>query len=1748
MLKSAILCKITVPKNRISIHLLRAKLDNAKGRRSTTGESEKGDGSFNTNHQATLWFHTRYFVLHRLPDFVQDVCFKTTPKEMEEYLLTMLEGSENRIMLESDWKQLYASKMLEEVGVLGARVDSRMISKSYMSFRRLLESRSKITRVFAWCPQTRRFERCIIPSTCAADILLRSDKVCNPVSTLNVVHLEAKSPVDTSNTPDVGHDATLDQMLYQLPSYMHGHTLEECIYYVVRCSHGGISINDILQYVGIRYKPAARILSSLEKSGIFKKEPVRSGKVLMYLYSIKGRTMIPKASNARSKSNEPQESPRTAAHMEEASVIPKAMHAESDTTMSHDSTKSVKVLPKSARDSELSTAGVESTPSVSLQSSETGFAHTLAPVVSEGAAKHSGNVSSPSDFKDDSSTLPYKEWLLNERDLYATGDSYANRFIELFGGDFQLPKAVNTTVFRNRMVLLTNYVEYFKAASCATLSSFYRDMENSSTKVDRKTVMRVADFVIRRRPHICMTRSQDLEGVNFALTVLYDSRQLSGFDAFQLVNEDIAKKRHLVSTHCSSLRSRINKSFKGPQDLPDASSLPTPASVDATYTGPLTLESPMLVKDIEVTQQQNASTSGSSAITFSQRCLSNNGYIFPVITRVKCFHRFLLEMDHSSRFSALNVLHRMPMDLYLQIIGCGYELNNVFDLFNGNISSIQQDIGMYDAIFKGRKSRDPVYLIHRMLTILSNLKLVKRHHEPLDPGSSAPIPECKIEWEVLRSVTLQSLANPDVLVGRFDLLTSCDEFWMALQSEVDGYISLNIAGLPDHMAVQELFSKKNWKGLFCVDTKYRTQLDHGISSWLRMTCQGMDYHHLMKFMYMPPYIMKAFMHRHCISQESLLRYISHHVRNNGGCVSDIPAESSMESVVQNLSPDEHYLWLAKFVLAERLCNATFYERFNSIYDNSVASTITWGSLREKLKRVRESTSPRNKRPRQDSSNRHIGDDVPAEVGNCLALASVATANSAAESCGNVSSFGGGIIKSSTKPVYCIWDFLSIMFDGMYSPSQCRYIFEHIMHTSSFSLRTLTRLREQHPVDVIRCALKCRLPIYGIVTNRRTPHDHVKAILKCMLFSPVVCIRPWFLDKVHLLKRGRSILRQWSENGWITRTKQPTSVSILFKLSILSRVKLFGKLGDIHFMANVLASHINRDFEVSQSALCPIGNSGSIGSSCAPALAKGGHLATNSSISTGGYTCNSEGLGTHSTYSLIENWVNGLVSFSPEWRHERWSSNRESKRAKLSYDRLNDGGLSRHLREMTPDVISITSVNVTICQEPSVLNPRELMTGKWRDRSMLLDSIIPKDLICGSRFSEVLNPLGCPSLMFTSRLSGHYPLCNFEYTSDRDNEWWTDRNYVAVLFPVDDTSVIVPHDMSSPLDTDGSTTNGHLVSTREGLYSAASPPTAGEKREIDPNSLDDIILRVIRARFDEDSPMVEGQMLDANSYLYDLVRIIMLAGKDGLVESSLRRMFLTQVYRGDSGKVIALAEGRVLVGDAVFEVLILTAEIIRFATKVPSNEEFIYLYWEFSAPMCITVQPIVAVRHYTKCSKVPVSDCMPESPLERPAYITPLMWMLYEDSVVGKLKEDVLAQSLGRLNSLLSDREIQKEYMAHRLRAPLGAFISIDGHINRCLLAFLMLRIASMLKAVPGQSLQEVWEKVVILDLCEVDLVLRSMMSLGMCRRSIINAESGANSCWDGGDSTSSRLALYFMREESRWLPKFAHVLLPFSNY
>ncbi|EAN32056.1 hypothetical protein TpMuguga_04g00703 [Theileria parva strain Muguga] len=1229
---------MTIPHNRISKLMMNNISENCVIKYDNYSESQDSarDETPKAQNSASICFFHKYFILDRIPKFIRTLFLSDSRTNYESTMMEILQKEENNILLESDWKTSYFNLALQELGQIITRVDNHIISRSYLNFRKSLELKNKIAVIFAWCPQTKKFERCIMLIKNPNDLKMKMKNS----NILHVLNLKTDTQMSENSEDEKS----------QSPPY-------------------GITAKDINHYVPIKYKQLSKLLIYMESVGLIRKETEREGKLFMYRYF---------------------------------------------------TTDSTTPLVK--------TEIIERDDTPYLNGLEPGF--------------DSSSTQTPDKADIDDSEPPqknYSEFLNIQKARYLENSVYLQDFERIFG-DLQLPKQISTTLFKKRMVLMKNYLDYFKAATYSNLSNFYYDMERTQTKVDRKTAMRVSSFVLEELKYLKTLRCEELKGANLSLTVLFDSRHLTEKEAFNYVRKNIIMKRNLAAVQTLAIKSKINDHFKGPEGVNNFQE----DTIDILESNPeskdvlnLNIQVPCLIRNVSV-NQQNTEINAENSLGFSQRVLSANGYIFPIMTRIKLLHSFLLENFSECRFTTFDVLTKMTLESYFQLIGCGYKLEKVAKYVNENVLKLPEE---YLKILLYTR-RDPILVLNNQLNFLYRIKLllfVPDSCEPSKNDSSAETspgedlnPEVvkniegnkkEFVWELIKTVDLHDYVNSQI-VGKYDLTTDFEPYWQNFKMQVDSYLSSELEAPPKILNVKQVFSKKNWKKVVYLTSAIKSELDQIISIWLSLSCNSLHYKSLIKLFHMPIEVINTLSTKFKINNTQIYSYLLSKIKNNK-YEPQVEDDRILNKIITNIHRDNEILWIARYVISEKLVNQIFVNFLKNDYNGFIKD--------------------------QDSEN-EINMDTNVTVRK---FQSFLTQNKLDKDYISLESL------QNDKPLD-VWNYLHILFKHKYTISECQIIFDYIINKSNFNLRILKKLRNMNINEIVHYTMKKShsnpTNIYNttptnalfktnsyLVGSKKGSNDFDLLIsslkLKCIVFTSLSSKGGQLVR--HIDPRDfRQVLRRWADHRWIVRSKQKTNLFKVYKLSILSKLKLFPKYSNLYHLGTQLLSYIHL-YGYNRPCSNPVNQRlGTL--SYYPNEYRETTVTVNMDLGLElgldlGHDINSSfmannvsviknclDLDFYTIFNILENFK--IVQLDPKWSSH---SNTQTK-LKSGYSRFVEGGISKHIKSMKNNM-SITQVGANINSIQANLRSQNYVNEYEKQ------SVVPKAMICESELTDILNP-------------------------------------------------------------------------------------------------------------------------------------------------------------------------------------------------------------------------------------------------------------------------------------------------------------------------------------------------------------------------------------------------------------------------
>ncbi|KAF4727552.1 hypothetical protein FOZ63_027118, partial [Perkinsus olseni] len=218
--------------------------------------------------------------------------------------------------------------------------------------------------------------------------------------------------------------------------------------------------------------------------------------------------------------------------------------------------------------------------------------------------------------------------------------------------------------------------------------------EGRGTKIDRKTLTKIADKVVEYEPMMkktsTMYRSQDVSVVYWGSACTEEEAQQRVTAALQLKHSELTSSSAIKKRKRDSLASEL-KSEAGDGAAAAAAAaamLGTELSTDnavATQalfpiaTGSLDVAHPgprrRTVNDLNAAAVYRPPTIGKTASrcggTFSQNVCVHYGYVGAIMLRCKYLHQFLLKNMRAAWFNAEELTMSLDVQLFLQIVGCG---------------------------------------------------------------------------------------------------------------------------------------------------------------------------------------------------------------------------------------------------------------------------------------------------------------------------------------------------------------------------------------------------------------------------------------------------------------------------------------------------------------------------------------------------------------------------------------------------------------------------------------------------------------------------------------------------------------------------------------------------------------------------------------------------------------------------------------------------------------------------------------------------------------------------------------------------------------------------------------------------------------------------------------------------------------------------------------------------------------------
>ncbi|UKK02887.2 hypothetical protein MACK_002985 [Theileria orientalis] len=1722
--------KLTIPQNSIYRYLIDNINENFDIKYDTKEDGQETDKDSSIKNSASICFFHKYFVIDKLPENLKALCFSEVTRNCELTMLEVLEKAQNNIMLESDWRRSYFNTAFGELSQFNIKVENHLITKSYMSLKKSLETKNKVALIFAWCPQTNKYERSVM--------LLKNQKD-------NILRLKRTSMVHVINmkTEEKDDEDSDDEPLECVKHDLRGHSLQEYLYYLIKTASDGISAKGIHNHIASKYKSLAKILLHMEAVGLIRKQTHRDGKVFMYKYYTK------------------------------------------------DSRSSIVKIEDSSDDSCKSS-------STQYEMADEKMANSMAETPINANSNNSGLFGTK-----------YIDFINSQKMKYYDDSIYLRDFESMFSGTVLL-RAVNTINFKRRMVMMNNYLEYFKAATHTNLSKYISDMEGRGSRPDRKSIIRISDRVLKKMTHFKSIKCDHVKGSNMTLTVMYDSRHFTELEAYDFLRKDINEKRILICSKSAQMKTKINDHFKNPDHVKNIAHEAVEI-INSSNSNVGNLKMPLLVKDVSV-NQQNTNVNFDDGMLFSQRRLSLNGYVFPIMTRVKMLHGFLIQNFRNETFTTSQVLKAMTLENYFQLIGCGYHISNVVEYMNERIANLPHE----HINILTNKRRDPINILNNQLNFLYRIKLLSftsesegnfdnesvnvtdskkggddvvktdskslnKNNKKVNASNKRKLSDfsddtvksikkvesskTELKWKIIRYVYLYDYVLNEKK-QKYDLYKEHQDYWHNFKVQVDEYVTVGNGILPKVLPVKEVFSKKNWKKAIYLNTIVKTELDRVITLWMDLCCSGLHAKSQTKLCHIPYKVIRVLCDRFNLTKTQIQSQLKSKLRVYT-CESQAEDDRILNKILSNIYKGSELLWISRYVIAEKIANRIFL----NILHNNPHTLPRINELSEYCK-IEFSHSDGN-----GSSDNGISDKV--------------NRSSEHENSGYVNGEGCTFDnRRSSGNLPDVWKYLNILFKYKYSENECKVIFDYIINKSTINLRVLKKLRRLKTSEIIRYTSK---KSYTNITNTyntastnfdggvQVKDDDLKSYdnqieylsnklrLKCTMFTssskrlgPAVSVH-------QDIKYYKKILKTWNEYGWLVRCKKRSMILKVFKLSIMSKLKLFPKYTQIYFYGNQLLSYMdlnNHDnFTPSHQ---PYKTSGGIDNYVS---VDGSHVDTSSNFNKVSIISNCLEMDIHNIYNMVEKF--NEITFDMKWTFQA------QKEDKTNYYRLIDGGISKHIKTLTTN-IGVSQVKANITNLQTKLNDQNYKRGLNTLR------ILPKLYVCIHEASDLMDPV-----VFCNEPLNSSPLVN-EVRNDE----------------------IAKKMMNSISDV--------LIYVRN-IYGA------------------DFSVKVMEKGF------------------HKLIKTVKSSCVHGIGHSALIMAMENKKTNSEIDTYTRIDDNTTNNNNIVlYKILINTALILRLMFMIPNGNEFIYLYWEYSEKImintpcfCKTVikdsvsggrkkRPVVpdeedaddgededdgfyndidndndqdnesdceqndqndddddnydhnqneddqidinddqqndnfdheqinnnedetnsqfissnesttsgnqtgsnSEESTQNCNIISDNDKKETSGTRersRPDYISEIFWLIFQKNSI-QISDNIEEFTMPIKDLLKDDLEGYKKALDSSQYSP---FTVLDGCFNIHMVAFISLKIYSIVKEKPGLTVHEVWKDMAILDECEVELLIESLISLKIVLYKQIIVETESNHIFSSNKNINRVKRVLYPQETSAALLNFKSILL-----
>lgn len=381
---------------------------------------------------------------------------------------------------------------------------------------------------------------------------------------------------------------------------------------------------------------------------------------------------------------------------------------------------------------------------------------------------------------------------------------------------------INTSQFRGRIAIIIEYLKRQKFATPADFAKTFCKVEGSEKLVDKRTVNRLISHALQHYRHIRQIKFFPSQNALVPINLIYDSN---------LTTSEGVKKLWSLALKGNTQNNTTSNAESNQLDAPNGSS---------TNLNNKTLDLPLIegivVSEVIGRSQENAS--------FSQKLLVSNGFVIPIMTRLKITHEFLITLGNDL-LTEKSILNKMPFRIFLKVIGCGYAIKDqqwVQQHLSVDLEKLPSDIykllmfGAVGRVSNTKNRRVATQIVTKLCLLLTELGLVNSVTEPTSNGTVYQF------WLVNRVIN-KSFCHKDLNCfycnkGSMSMnsLDDLERFWSHLKSfiwhiteshpddSIESYLAMGneleqmgeiqLVRNGQRLIPKEALIRKNWKGLF----------------------------------------------------------------------------------------------------------------------------------------------------------------------------------------------------------------------------------------------------------------------------------------------------------------------------------------------------------------------------------------------------------------------------------------------------------------------------------------------------------------------------------------------------------------------------------------------------------------------------------------------------------------------------------------------------------------------------------------------------------------------------------------------------------------------------------------------------------------------------------------------------------------------------------------------------------------------